>query len=42
MDLPFKVGDKLPDVRLGTMGGTSKALRDFRGKKTLVYVWASW
>jgi peroxiredoxin len=42
MNLPWKVGDKLPDARLGTMGGTSCALRDFRGRKTLLYVWASW
>jgi peroxiredoxin len=42
MALPWKAGDKLPDVRLGTMGGTSCALRDLRGRKALVYVWASW
>jgi peroxiredoxin len=42
MDLPFKAGDKLPDLRLGTMGGTSVALREFRGRKALVYVWSSW
>jgi len=42
MDFPFKVGDKLPDLRLGTMGGTSVALHEFRGRKALVYVWASW
>lgn len=42
MTLSWKVGDKLPDVRLGTMGGTSCALRDFRGRKGIVYVWASW
>lgn len=42
MTLPWKVGDRLPDVRLGTMGGTSCALHDHRERKTLVYVWASW
>lgn len=42
MDLPFKKGDKLADVRLGSMGGTSRATRDFLGKKVLVYVWSSW
>jgi hypothetical protein len=42
MDLPFKAGDRLPDIRLGSMGGNSKALSDFRGRKKLVYVWASW
>ncbi len=42
MDLPFKVGDRLADVRLGSMGGTSCALHDHRGRKKLVYVWGSW
>jgi hypothetical protein len=42
MDLPFKVGDRLPDVRLGSMGGRSVTLGQFPGKKKLVYVWASW
>ena len=42
MDLPFKVGDRLPDIRLGSMGGRSVTLSQFAGKKKLVYVWASW
>ena len=42
MDLPFKVGDRLPDVRLGSMGGNSVTLSKFAGRKKLVYVWASW
>jgi hypothetical protein len=42
MDLPFKVGDRLPDIRLGSMGGRSVTLSQFSGKKKLVYVWASW
>jgi peroxiredoxin len=42
MSIPFKPGDKLPDLRLGSMGGNSVALRDHRGRKALVYVWASW
>src|SRR5437667_319418 len=42
MDLPFKVGDRLPDIRLGSMGGRSVALSEFAGRQTLVYVWASW
>ena len=42
MDLPFKVGDKLPDVRLGTMGGNSVAIRDYAGMKVLVFIWSSW
>jgi hypothetical protein len=42
MEIPFKAGDRLPDVRLGSMGGNSRALSDFRGRKKLVYVWGSW
>lgn len=42
MSIPFKPGDKLPDLRLGSMGGNSVALSDHRGRKALVYVWASW
>ncbi len=42
MELPFKTGDRLPDLRLGTMGGTSRALKEYRGRKTFVYVWSSW
>lgn len=37
-----KVGQKMPDVRLGSMGGTSVAFSDFEGRKVLVFVWASW
>jgi len=42
MTLPHKIGDKLPDLRLGSMGGNSVALHDLLGRKSLVYVWASW
>lgn len=42
MDLPFKLGDRLADVRLGSMGGNSVTLGAYAGRKKLVYVWASW
>ncbi len=42
MDIPFKAGDRLADFRLCTMGGISKALHEYRGRKTLVFAWASW
>ncbi len=42
MDLPFKVGDRLPDIRLGSMGGNSVTLGAYAGRQKLVYVWASW
>jgi hypothetical protein len=37
-----KVGERLPDVRLGSMGGHSVALSDHAGRKKLVFLWASW
>jgi hypothetical protein len=42
MTLPLKVGQKMPDVRLGSMGGNSVAFSDFAGRKLLVFVWGSW
>ncbi len=42
MSIPYKPGDTLPALRLGSMGGNSVALGDHRGRKALVYVWASW
>jgi hypothetical protein len=42
MDLPFKPGDRLAEIRVGSMGGNSVSLGDFPGRKKLVYVWASW
>lgn len=42
MIIPFKAGQKLPDVRLGSLGGTSVAFSDYAGRKVLVFVWASW
>jgi hypothetical protein len=42
MSIPFKIGQKLPDVRLGTMGGNSVAISDFEGRRVVVVVWGSW
>lgn len=42
MSIPYQVGDKLPQLRLGSMGGNSVAVHDHRGRKALVYVWSSW
>jgi hypothetical protein len=42
MELPIKAGDRPADFRLCTMGGVSKALRDYRGRKTLIFAWAPW
>jgi hypothetical protein len=42
MNVSIKVGERLPDIRLGSMGGHSVTLSQFAGRKKLVYVWASW
>jgi hypothetical protein len=42
MELGFRVGQRLPELRLGSMGGSSVAIGDFAGRKVLVYLWASW
>jgi hypothetical protein len=42
MSIPFKVGQRLPELRLGSMGGSSVAIGDLAGRKVLVYVWGSW
>ncbi len=42
MTLSLKVGQQMPDVRLGSMGGNSVAFSDFAGRKVLVFVWGSW
>ncbi len=42
VNLPFKEGDRPADFRLCSMGGTCKALHDYWGRKTVVFLWASW
>jgi peroxiredoxin len=42
MEIPIRPGDRPANFRLCTMGGVSKALRDFRGRKTVVFAWAPW
>ena len=42
MVLQFNLLDRIPDFRLATMGGTSKARADFLGKGALYVGWASW
>lgn len=40
--MTHKIGQKLPDARLGTMGGKSVAFSDYEGRPRVVYIWASW
>jgi len=40
--MEIKKGQRVPEFRLATVGGTSKALKDFLGRPTLYVGWASW
>jgi hypothetical protein len=35
-------GDPLPDVALRTLDGQPFQLRSLRGKRALIFMWASW
>ena len=37
-----KVGDVVPDMSLPTLGGGTVNLRDYAGKKLILFMWASW
>ena len=41
MKLP-QVGRLAPDFTLPTLDGGEVSLRDYRGKKVVVFMWASW
>ncbi len=36
------VGDEAPDFKLRSLDGVSVKLSDYRGKKTILFMWASW
>ena len=36
------VGDTAPDFTLRSLGGKDVSLSDYRGKKVVVFMWASW
>ena len=36
------VGDKAPDFTLRSLDGRDVSLSDYRGKKVVVFMWASW
>ena len=40
--LPFEVGEPFPDLTLPTLEGNPLSIRAFRGKKTVLHIWASW
>jgi peroxiredoxin len=36
------VGDQLPDISLTATDGRIIRLRDYRGKRLFIFMWASW
>ena len=37
-----KVGDEAPDFKLPSLQGQTIKLSDYRGKKVVLFMWASW
>jgi hypothetical protein len=37
-----QVGDEMPDLTLRGLDGQPFALRTLRGKRALIFMWASW
>lgn len=40
--MTLRKGTRLPDARLATVGGTSFAFHELRGRRAVVYGWGSW
>jgi len=38
----LRVGDRLPPIVLPDLQGRSIRLQDYRGKRLLMFMWASW
>lgn len=38
----IEIGKQVPDVALTDMNGKAVKLSDFRGKKLILFNWASW
>lgn len=36
------VGDEAPDFTLTSLDGTKVSLSDYRGKRLILFMWASW
>ena len=39
---PLLIGSEVPDFVLPTLDGQSTRLSDFRGKRVILFMWASW
>ena len=40
--VPIAPGDPAPDFELPSLAGGSVRLSDYRGKKVVLFMWASW
>ena len=40
--MTVNVGDEAPDFTLPSLDGTQVRLSGYRGKKTVLFMWASW
>ena len=41
-NVTVEVGDEAPDFTLPSLDGSPIRLSDFRGKKLVLFMWASW
>ena len=39
---PLAIGAQVPDVTLPTLDGRKVRLSDYRGKRLVLFMWASW
>ncbi len=39
---PVKEGDQAPDFTLRSLDGDDVSLSDYRGKRLVLFMWASW
>ena len=39
---PVDVGDQAPDFTLPSLEGADVSLSDYRGKRLVLFIWASW
>ena len=39
---PLLIGSEVPDFTLPTLDGKPTRLSDFRGKRVILFMWASW
>lgn len=40
--MPVEIGQHVPDIILPDLDGRQVTLRDYRGRKVILFTWASW